>query len=759
MNNNIDYLAHKTYVPPYYHRQYEQDIPTDSRADSSDPSYLGTAKRTALIALPFLSLYRPFASAIATTMGSIRVVSHLSSGVHAAATEKSLEKCSYEVMQIALASLALAGTLLHFRLGLYLTTLADMISNLYQLVGDLVKGEFDQAFEEFLQGVGSSLYLAIMILGSLEIILASLLIQATISFYQSRKEWKNGRIPEVIAKSLMGMIRLYQANTQFQLIQRRNFLLKLMKYRRLEERIAKGKKIQSLYRHPLVALASEIENKKVVLVDSEGNAIDVHAHLHALGEKQIKSKSFDSHPLFALASQIDSRQVILVDAEGNEIDFGSHFHGYGKELVKGMNISLRKKDGMIELDFKVNHVFRDRLQKVIEEMQDYSSAETKELLKMLGSHANDISIHETHDGKMDIYDSEYYINIANLGTVSVGAVKEYPNLYDRVTIQMKEGKTLYDFHELLSFLDLENALEQSSKEDIERMKLGHLFHIFSPQEATTLERSETFFEIPVDQLKETMLSLSPEMEKRFDTYLDKMELGEILPGRMRYEVKGLADELRELGATGLTAALTGSWEEEEQYKRTASILKIGMLSSELRNGNGLAKNGLSAGADFYTGAADSVFTQLVTKNISNFGECYYFGNIRFLFSLDAVESGTYQYHEDNFGSRRIGEDWFFLDSYLSRPNIVDFVKEENRYFSGDNEVMIKERIPPSLIEGIIVPEDSIRSDLLDHLRQVNIVELDSLGNETILGNPVDKFIQVQKPVFPWYDDFFTIPEE
>ncbi len=237
------------------------------------------------------------------------------------------------------------------------------------------------------------------------------------------------------------------------------------------------------------------------------------------------------------------------------------------------------------------------------------------------------------------------------------------------------------------------------------------------------------------------------MKAVFEQYLPKLELREILPGRMRYNVIGLADELREQGAKNLTCALTGAWfDQEEQLARTASILKMGFLSTETRILGNISQHGLS-NTLIFSGGADSVFTQLVPDNSPSFGEYFYPGKVRFLISLDAIESGTYQYHDDDLGVRNPKEfGWFDEDHYLNRPNIIDFVNDEHQNFHFDNEVMIKERIPPHLIEGILVQNNDLKLDMMEHLRKTNIIQLDSSGNETILSRPAKDFIQVDENI-------------
>ena len=123
----------------------------------------------------------------------------------------------------------------------------------------------------------------------------------------------------------------------------------------------------------------------------------------------------------------------------------------------------------------------------------------------------------------------------------------------KITVEMEDGKSLYDFHEVLSFLDLDDELRHSAKEDIDRMKIGHLFRMIVPKEATLFERSDAFFDLPFDELKKEILKRAPEMEGIIEKWLPKMELKETFKGKMRYAIDGLADELKQHGAQGMDA--------------------------------------------------------------------------------------------------------------------------------------------------------------------------------------------------------------
>jgi hypothetical protein len=545
--------------------------------------------------------------------------------------------------------------------------------------------------------------------GSLELNLASILLQASIHLYQAASEWKLGKKPESLAKLLMGMLYFYQSHECYQLIQKKNSFLFSDKFQKLLEQVKKGKESSHL----------------------------IHSDLN--------------HP---------KEDVILLDAEGNPYNFGAHVHGHGKEVVKGMNLQFKayELDGksMKTIEFKVNHVFRERLQSLIEEMKQFSTEELKTFLALTQSHAREIKIEEApfyFSGDSDeLFSGEAHkITLEGLGTVIVGNSKDLPNLFNRVRLEIEENKTLHECHELLSFFNLNEALQLSTPSDVEKLKMGQLFRQFHPKEASLLERESLFFDLSLNQLKENIIARVPSMKITLAMELPYMQKSEILPGRIRYTLPEIAQTAYQMGARGLISTITGP--NEEAFNRLASILNMGMLSTEMRYNHKITARGASPLADFRSGGADSVYTQLLTDRtiqerikLSDLYE----GKVQILFSLNLLNTGTYQYNEDSFGTRQLDREPKEMDKYvfrsdskyLNRPTIFKFIEKERQRFNYDNEVMIKERICPSMIKGIIIPDHQTKDLLLDVLRAKKIAVFNSEGKETILGKPIDHFVHV-----------------
>lgn len=438
--------------------------------------------------------------------------------------------------------------------------------------------------------------------------------------------------------------------------------------------------------------------------------------------------------------------------------FGAHFHGFGKELVKGANLAFRtivlEEKTINELNFKINHVFRSTLQKKIDELTTMDHRVLNLLLDRAESTGKSVQIEHNVPypfGNSSIGQATK-ISIGGLGTLFICTSPELPSVYNRVVVQMDADKNIEDFHALLAFLNLEKSFYASSFEDLERLKIGHLFRTFFPRSALPLERSQTFFDLSIDELKMTIIEEAPAMEEIFHTYLEEMTLEEILPGRMRYRISGLAKKAYNLGARGLTSALTGAY-GEEQYNRTASILKEGLLSHETRKFLNCSAEGLSSTSDFYSGGSDAVYTQMITEDNcrqnADFIGLYYSSDIRFIISLEAIETGTYQYFNDSFGNRIPNSR--YTTPYNERPGILEFIDalQTSTLLSSVRD-RLSDREPTQLdqewekIEAEIFRVLAEQKDLLEEYR---FISFDEKGRIRVLGMLLDEFLNILKSYF------------
>ncbi len=440
-------------------------------------------------------------------------------------------------------------------------------------------------------------------------------------------------------------------------------------------------------------------------------------------------------------------------------DLGAHFHGFGKELVKGANLAFRtiflQEKQLNELDFKINHVFRTALQQKVDELKSLDRHVVKALLDRSESFGENIQIEQ--NVPFPIGDSTFgfstKITMEGLGSLFICTSPEFPSIYNRIVVQMESGKNIGHFHALLAFLNLDKAFQQSTEEDQERHKIGHLFRTFYPRQAFKLERSELFFSLPTEEIKAKIIEEVPEMATIFEIYLDQMTLEEILPGRMRYRINGLAQRAYDLGARGLTSALTGA-SGKELYERTASILTSGLLSSETRKFLQCSAIGLSTIADYYSGGSDVIFTQMITedncsKNV-DLNKLNYYSDVRFIISLEAIETGTYQYLNDAYGNRSTDPNAYWGTPYKERPGILEFIDtlQTSTLLSCRRERLVRNEDDLGA-QWEIIERDILRALSEEHrfLEELGITHFNDQNRMLIFGLSLPEFLDLIKQWF------------
>ncbi len=443
-------------------------------------------------------------------------------------------------------------------------------------------------------------------------------------------------------------------------------------------------------------------------------------------------------------AKIDARRFTIVDANNKEYDFGSHFHGYGKGLVKGMNLNFRKitlDNGTngLELTFRVNHLFQEKLQDMIQKLSELSPEEQQAFAH--GCQARGIKIYNkmpyTVDKSAIVKKSAHLIVLEGLGSLMIGK-NSYHTLKDQVKITLSEEATLKSFNDFLTIFGLQDALKKSSDEDLERLKVGKVYRTFFPKSVYYLEHSEEFFTLPVAQLKQKIIETDPAMKDIF--VQNTIVKHELFPGYVRYGVP-VGQKVHALGGLALTTALTGlsnSFDTEKGLDRLVNILKNGLFSQEMRQKNGIGVKGLNGSWHYKRGGAQSVYTQMLKtddavqeKRIISFE---YSSPVHLYLSLDVLDQDSYQYNGDGIGGVKKA------DFYIYRSNIFDFAKN---YLYESHEIMVPDRVAPQHFKAMSVPTEAIKQRIISRMRTCNLLQKDLDGIERYNGIPVDEFIDTK----------------
>ena len=764
------------YLPCHLHRQIENDLPAEQD---------NLAQRVYKIIMPLLMLYRPIAKPLSIGMGTLRVITHLD-GCNQARQQGDSWTLLGETTQTGLAAISLASSFSYLSVSVFLTTFADIAINLGRMMDCYQKQNADRFTEELVQLMGNSFYMAYMVYSSSYTLIASIVAHGLINLYQARKAWNEGKRPEAFSQFIVASFRCLEARHRWNIIRQQNAFIAqqeaegkelLNKLSELKAKVEAQNKLpaiqteskspvatnkqnvllprgilKTVFDHPLAGGFRTIAGLGLSIYTLNNAPLDPRLQMlfNTINDKKINQRLRS----FPLQNFQDVTRAVKAENTNEEHDFGTHLHGYGKTLVKGFNLCFKDKtqenDELIELDFKINHFFRGQLEKSI---SSFSNRNTRLQMKAL-SYLTDSSIGNVrvNEGQFEMggfgQQKAHRIDFEGGGTILVGNNPDIAGMYNRVFVRIPKQCSLFQLYEMLSFVGLENTLRRFTHVDLERLKIGYLFRHYYPEQATLFERTSQFFKLSIDQLKAAIIEQVPEMKDLFLQYLPKFRPYEILPGRIRYGIEGVGRKCYELGARSLICSMRFIFsDEKEPLNRVVSIIQTGMLSSELRFGNEINSVGMSPNSDLRHGSADNVFAQLATINdyqdneAPAMGKFDYFNpylNIAFEFDLDALDTLSYQYHTDEYGTRNLVNK---TSIYLGRPNLYDFVVEEVNGYHKRHEVMIRDRIPPSLIRGILVANNEFKEHLYQHLKEVGLIQSNPDGIEVILGIPVTQFIR------------------
>jgi len=521
-------------------------------------------------------------------------------------------------------------------------------------------------------------------------IVLSLLSQATQELTQAYKQGKENKIPEMIASFLLAAIRLHKASS---------------------------------YLPSDFGLLKTKQQKQEIIIDDLSGDLD---------------------------AKIEARRFKIVDVNGKEYDFGSYFHGFGKSFVKGANIHFRKivlENGAerTELSFRVNHIYHERLKQIIDGLNQLNEEDRKDFARQFQAAGLGVNCQAAYVlGQKNMGEgSAYQADFEGLGSLIIGNEQIY-NLKDYVKVTLNKGATLESFHHFLSIFGLDDALQKSTKDDLEKIKLGVLFRIFFPKESYYLEKDGTTFTLSAEQLKQKIIETAPKMDEYFKKYSAVQR--ELFPGYVKFGV-AVDQRLSGFGAKGLTTVLTSLNRPENRGKeaeQVVNILKNGLLSQELREKNGIDTQGFNIDRHYVVGGAQSVYTQIITQIDINakkrFRSFFYTSPVRLYISLDALNQSSYQSPLDRCGIRTVQD-------YINRPTIFDLTNTlamnmpilQRREYNG-HEIMIPDRILPVFIKAMSVKSERIKQEIIALMRAENLIKIGLDGQEKYNGIPVNEFI-------------------
>lgn len=465
-------------------------------------------------------------------------------------------------------------------------------------------------------------------------------------------------------------------------------------------------------------------------------------------------KMSSTHPLHKMNAAIEEK---VAQQEGIAREFGAHFSGLDTGVVKGGNIRINRRniDGMQKdvMEFRMSQFARRDLQANLHQIENNLTAFIDSLPPELKTQVTITEIPYTFKGNENGVFSDaqglsprgaqaIQIEFPGIGKVIIGNTQGYGCLYNNVSVEidanLADGVGLDRMHQMLSVLGCGPILAEQRPQDDERMRFAVLVHTMFPKEAVQLERTKEFYELPLKDLKIQVRAflVSKYDPDQIDAILNKyeqpdmMKKVEIYPGKSVWAVCDLGDQMRSKGAKGLMMGIT-------KLEHIAYMLTYGCLSSQDRLQAGMMVMGASTLRDLMSAGGDTAFARLINdmlinEEITSFDFC---GDYQLLIDLDACNQGAYGFDDDGFGVKNPSHPAY--DSYVNRQNLIELSETQR----ASNEIMIKNRIGPEHIRGIVVKNMKVRMDVKKYLNDCGLVEMRG-SEQYVLGKPINEFVQI-----------------
>lgn len=353
----------------------------------------------------------------------------------------------------------------------------------------------------------------------------------------------------------------------------------------------------------------------------------------------------------------------------------------------------------------------------------------------------------------------YVLAFKDQGSFTIGDDNRHYINYMRFNVETDVKNPSQHIYEILTFLGMGEIGHPSRAMDDERKRIFQLFRAYHPQQVFPLERAQNPFEMPIASLKERMISLvNPKEQDRwrevFHSTLNRMYQQEVYPGFRMWAVRGLSQRIVDAGAVGLmigVGCVDICYKRGELYRpfkesalHVLSMLKMGVLSSYDRGH--LNKNpgaGVSPGQDLAYGGGDSVFCRMVLAKWINdkvpTKRFAFSGHIQLIIDICVLDRVGYGYGGDCYGSKIANyHNTSGTDPYRERHDLItltngrDYWGKEHLYIS--NEMLIKHRLPPEYIKGILVQTEKHKQHLMTLLVENNMLQIN--------GKHIQNFIHV-----------------
>ena len=496
-------------------------------------------------------------------------------------------------------------------------------------------------------------------------------------------------------------------------------------------------------RGPMLTTLHQLYSKAADTFENEGNLVKAF-------EARANASKF-TLPSSGSALHNMSQAVGQGQAAQRNTSFPAHFAGLDTGILKGaaLRASNRTIEGqeVTQLEFKLSKFARNDLQGHLLNIQGNLSAFEASLPpelqgKVRVTVVQDSFLGKKGDGSFGVTEGltmfkaqAIQIEFEGVGSVIIGDSPHIGCLYNNVKVLVKaglpEGKAQAQVHQMLTMLGVGPIMNEQRESDEERLKAALIFRTYFPKEATQMERSKEFYEMPVEMLKEKIVTKVPEMKSIFQKYEQQPNLiqkVETYPGKATFAITDLSQQMRAKGAFGLMAGVGTS-------DSVALIMKNGSLSSQDRFQAGLFTKGASSESDLKSGGGDGVFTRLInTETVKDDVTDFMFkGKFQMLYDLDVCNTGAYGFNNDLYGVKNPEDDTY--ENYVGRDSLLELAAKAD--LDSSNEMIVKNTIPPAMIRGIVCQSQAAKDELIAKLKAQGTIVDDKIN-----GKPVDSFIHI-----------------
>lgn len=498
-----------------------------------------------------------------------------------------------------------------------------------------------------------------------------------------------------------------------------------------------------------------------------------------VAQEHVDKNDFES----AIKFRIEMAQLIKASPPFGEIPlkvksehpaFGFRIHPIDTSLFKNHSMAVQSQkfengETRLHLEAKLTHPSRAALQKSV----DFVTGSPDKLLSALPrgfcQGVTVASEQETFFGRKPSSKGEKYkgdfstnikkegyqlndalntvINFKGIGQIKIGSSPDQRTVYNRISVDLEPHITADEavskLNIMFAALGLGAVAASSRPEDQERIKIMQLFRAFYPKEAYSFEQDQSSYTDSIEVLKDRIGQKVPKMKDKFKHYLedhpDMMYLQEVYPGQAIWAIKGLADEVKKAGGMGLMAGIGGS-DFDDAASRLVSIFNSGALSTLDRHQHGIIALGASAAEDYASGGAESVFVRLITSNMTSDPNDYTLhGEFQILYDLTLLERGGYCHRRDAYGTKD-------PEQYQDRPSIIELTQDIQKalspYSNVNNEVGIRNRIPPKRMKGLLARNQADKDKLVKILRNNGLITVNDKKEECVNDVPIDQFIHI-----------------